>query len=138
MLNEAFFVETHLDISFHTFRLINSTYPSTIWDKSSASYARALAKNSVSDYYNINPTNDIATTRQTQFVQKYIKDKIIFFILWITRIMLPIFLSTQFHTINYKTILRNIIPIHLTNRTYSKPRYQFKTSVFKKLQVNLG
>ena len=26
---------------------MNSTYPSTIWDKSSASYARAFAKNSV-------------------------------------------------------------------------------------------
>jgi hypothetical protein len=33
----------HLDLS-------NSTYPSTIWEKSSASYARALAKYSVSPY----------------------------------------------------------------------------------------
>ena len=29
-----------------------STYPSTIWDKSSASYAHALANNSVCDYSN--------------------------------------------------------------------------------------
>ena len=37
-----------LDIGFHTLSLINSTYPSTIWDKSSARDVRALAKNSVS------------------------------------------------------------------------------------------
>ena len=50
MLNEAwfnaFFVETLLDIGFHTLSLINST----IWEKSSASYAHALAKNSVDDF----------------------------------------------------------------------------------------
>jgi hypothetical protein len=39
-----FFVETLLDIGFHTLSLMNSTYPSIIWDKSSASYANALAK----------------------------------------------------------------------------------------------
>jgi hypothetical protein len=44
-----FFAESLPDIGFHTLSLMNSTYPSTIWDKSSASYARALAKNSVSD-----------------------------------------------------------------------------------------
>jgi hypothetical protein len=43
-----FFAETLPDIGFHTFSLMNSTYPSTIWDKSSASYAHALAKYSVS------------------------------------------------------------------------------------------
>jgi hypothetical protein len=43
-LNSAFFEETLLDIGFHTLSLINST----IWDKSSASYACTLAKNSVS------------------------------------------------------------------------------------------
>jgi hypothetical protein len=48
-LKQCFFEEMILDIGFHTFSYINSTYPSTIWDKSSASYARALAKNSVSD-----------------------------------------------------------------------------------------
>ena len=43
-----FYVETLLYISFHTLILMNSTNPSTIWDRSSTSYARALAKNSVS------------------------------------------------------------------------------------------
>ena len=37
---DAFFVETLLEIGFHTSSLMNSTYPSTIWDKSSASFAR--------------------------------------------------------------------------------------------------
>jgi hypothetical protein len=49
--NNAFFAETILDIGFHTLSLMNSTYPSTIWGKSSASYARALAKNSVSVFF---------------------------------------------------------------------------------------
>ena len=48
--NNAFFVETLPHFGFHTFSIMNSTYPSTIWDKSSASYARALAKYSVSAY----------------------------------------------------------------------------------------
>ena len=52
-LNEAwtntFFVETLQEIGFHTLSLMNSTYPSTIWDKSSASYARTLAQYSMSD-----------------------------------------------------------------------------------------
>jgi hypothetical protein len=55
-LNNAFFVETLLDIGLHTLSLMNSTYPSTIRDKSSASYARALAKYSVSE---IEPTHKI-------------------------------------------------------------------------------
>ena len=42
------FAEILLDIGFHILSLMNSTYPSTIWDKSSASYAHMLAKNSVS------------------------------------------------------------------------------------------
>jgi hypothetical protein len=42
-----FFVETLLEIGFHTLSLMNSTYPSTIWNKSSASYARMLAKYSM-------------------------------------------------------------------------------------------
>ena len=46
--NNAFFAESHLNIGFHTLSLMNSTYPSTISDKSSASYASALVKNSVS------------------------------------------------------------------------------------------
>ena len=41
-------METLPENSFHTLSSINSTYPSTIWDKSSASYARTLAKYSVS------------------------------------------------------------------------------------------
>jgi hypothetical protein len=41
-------MEALLDIGFHTLSLMNSMYPSTIWEKSSASYARALANNSVS------------------------------------------------------------------------------------------
>ena len=45
MLNKAwkhvfFCVETLLTNGFHTLSLMNSTYPSTIWDKSSVSYAR--------------------------------------------------------------------------------------------------
>jgi hypothetical protein len=44
-----FFAETIRDIGVHTLRLMNSTYPSTIGDKSCASIARALAKNSVSE-----------------------------------------------------------------------------------------
>ena len=47
VLNNAsdnqFIVETLQEIDFHTLKLINSTYPSTISDKSSVSYARALA-----------------------------------------------------------------------------------------------
>jgi hypothetical protein len=43
-----FVVETLPYIGFHTLSLMNSTYLSTIWDKSSASYARTLANNSVS------------------------------------------------------------------------------------------
>jgi hypothetical protein len=43
-----FYVEALLDIDFHNLSLMNSTYPSTICDESSASYARTLAKNSVS------------------------------------------------------------------------------------------
>ena len=43
-----FFVEALQENGFHTLSLMNSTYPSTIWDKSSMSYARVLAKNSVS------------------------------------------------------------------------------------------
>ena len=42
-----FCVEVLLDIGFHTLSLMNSTYPSTIWDKSRPSYARAFANNSV-------------------------------------------------------------------------------------------
>ena len=41
-------MENILDIGFHTLIFMNSTYPSTFWDKSSASYARALAKYSMS------------------------------------------------------------------------------------------
>ena len=52
-MKNALFVETLLEIGFHTLSLINSTYPSTIWDKSSASYARSLAKNSVSGTYTL-------------------------------------------------------------------------------------
>ena len=44
----SFFVEALLDIGFHTVSLMNSTDPSTIWYKSSASYAHALAKYSMS------------------------------------------------------------------------------------------
>ena len=44
----AFSAETLLDTGIHTLSLMISTYPSTIWDKSSASYARVLAKNSMS------------------------------------------------------------------------------------------
>ena len=47
--NNALFAENLLDIGFHTLSLMNSTYPSTIWNKSSGSFARALAKNFVSD-----------------------------------------------------------------------------------------
>jgi hypothetical protein len=43
-------VDTLLDIGFHILSLLNSTYPSTIRDKSSASYAHALTKNSVSSF----------------------------------------------------------------------------------------
>jgi hypothetical protein len=54
MLNEAWnnaiLSETLLDIGFNTLSLMNSTYPSTIWDTSTTSYAHALAKNSVSWY----------------------------------------------------------------------------------------
>ena len=46
--NYAFIVKTSLCIGFHTLNLMDSTYPSTIWDKSSASYAHALEKYSVS------------------------------------------------------------------------------------------
>jgi hypothetical protein len=49
--NNAFCVETLLEIGFHTLSLMNSTYSSTICDKSSVSYARALAKNSVSGLF---------------------------------------------------------------------------------------
>ena len=52
MLNEAssnaLYAETLQDICCHTLNLMNSTYPSAIWEKSSASYARVLAKNYVS------------------------------------------------------------------------------------------
>jgi hypothetical protein len=48
--NNAFFVEILLDNGFHTLSLMNFTYPSTIWGKSSASYANALMKNSVSAF----------------------------------------------------------------------------------------
>ena len=54
--NSACFVETLLDIGFHTLSLMNSTLPSTIWDKASASYARALAKYSMSEYQ-VDPEN---------------------------------------------------------------------------------
>ena len=47
--NNAFFVETIQESGFHTLTLMNSTYPSTIWDKSYASYVSALRKNSVSE-----------------------------------------------------------------------------------------
>ena len=36
------------EIGFHTIVLLTSAYPSTIWDKSSASYAHILAQNSMS------------------------------------------------------------------------------------------
>ena len=47
-LNNAFVVETIHGIGFHTISLMISTFPSTICDKSSASYARTLAQYSVS------------------------------------------------------------------------------------------
>ena len=47
-LKQWIFVETIHKIGFHTMSLMNSTYSSTIWDKSSVSYARALAQYSVS------------------------------------------------------------------------------------------
>jgi hypothetical protein len=47
-----FLAETLPDIGFKTLSLMNSKYPSTIWEKSSVSYAHALAKNSVSERYN--------------------------------------------------------------------------------------
>jgi hypothetical protein len=59
--NNAIFLEILQENGFHTLNLMNSTYPSTIWDKSSASYARVLAKNSVSvsDPVNILPTANL-------------------------------------------------------------------------------
>ena len=47
--DNAFVVETLQEICFHTLKLIDSTYPSPIWDKSSESYARALAQYFMSD-----------------------------------------------------------------------------------------
>ena len=46
--NNVIFAENLQKIGFNPLSLMNSTYPSTIWDKSSASYAHALAQNSVS------------------------------------------------------------------------------------------
>ena len=37
------------EIGFHTMSLMNSTYPSTISDKSSSSYARMFAQHSMSE-----------------------------------------------------------------------------------------
>ena len=50
MLNKIlhFCVETLQEIAFHTLSLMNFAYPSTIYDKSSASYACALAQYSMS------------------------------------------------------------------------------------------
>ena len=52
-LNEAwtnvFLVETLQEKGFQTLRSMISTYPSTIKDKSSASYTRALAQYSMSE-----------------------------------------------------------------------------------------
>ena len=42
--NNAFFLETIQEIGFHTLDKVNSTNPSTFWDKSSASYARAVIR----------------------------------------------------------------------------------------------
>jgi hypothetical protein len=50
-LKQFFFAETLLEIGFYTLSSKNSTYPYTLWDKSSASYACALAKNSVSEIF---------------------------------------------------------------------------------------
>ena len=47
-MKQCIFVETLQEIGFHTLSLMNSTYPSTIWDKSSASYAHTLVLYSVS------------------------------------------------------------------------------------------
>jgi hypothetical protein len=47
--NSPFLVETLPKIGFHTLSLMNSTYPSTIWDKSSASFAHAIAQYSMSE-----------------------------------------------------------------------------------------
>jgi hypothetical protein len=47
-LNNTFCVESLHEIGFHNFILMISTFPSTICDKSSASYARTLAQYSVS------------------------------------------------------------------------------------------
>jgi hypothetical protein len=49
--NNPFILETLLEIHFNTFSIINSTYPSRIWDKSYASYAHALAQYPVYDPY---------------------------------------------------------------------------------------
>ena len=50
-LKQCIFVETVQEIGFHTLILMNSTYPSTIWDKSSTSYARVLEQYSMSQVY---------------------------------------------------------------------------------------
>jgi hypothetical protein len=47
--NTAAFLENLQEMCFHTLSFINSTYPSTIWHKSSANYAPALAQSSVSE-----------------------------------------------------------------------------------------
>jgi hypothetical protein len=46
----VFFVETVQEIDLHSIILIISTYPSKIWDKSSASYACKLVQNSRSKF----------------------------------------------------------------------------------------
>ena len=57
--NNAFSVETFQDIGFHTLTMVNSTYPSTIWEKSSASYAHMLAQYSMSGLeYEGTPNNE--------------------------------------------------------------------------------
>ena len=43
-MHNAYLVETLQEIGFHTNILIISTYPSTIWDKSLASYAHTLTQ----------------------------------------------------------------------------------------------
>ena len=67
-LNITFFVETLHEIGFHAFILMMSTFPSTIWNRSSASYACTLVQYSVSAQFSPYPLNgypDIKTTEST-------------------------------------------------------------------------
>ena len=111
-LNNAFVVENIHENGFHTFILTSSIFPSTIWDKTSASYARTE--------FHVCPTSHI-TSHQTSPLTGLSPS----FLLYLN--LIPILFPT-FKPISNQTSQSTSLPtLHPTSHLTSHPASQSTT-----------